>query len=260
MKKLIIIAFLISGCVVAVICYNRCQTSRYDELGGDRCPKCESTNVGRDGSFTIVYRQPVNGYKVKAVAKLAESDVDIISADLTFTKDGQSFTLYTECFGDTVFCKGRQDRQEENLQIFRKYKGKTVEADYHEYQEEGLTFPVYTPFFFKDMDFDGIEELVIVHYSMAVRYHNGYDVYRIVKGKPFRIDYPPYDSGEYIHFGMTDYPEFDYKAKTISCPYPEGETIGSGRTVYGVSKTRKDTVVVNGKKHLFNHMEVIEEV
>ena len=31
----------------------------------------------------------------------------------------------------------------------------------------------------------------------------------------------------------------------------------AGRTIYGVSKKHKDTVVVNGKKHLFNHMEVI---
>jgi len=59
---------------------------------------------------------------------------------------------------------------------------------------------------------------------------------------------------------MTDYPEFDYKKKTISCPYPEGELKWIGRTVYGISKRRKDTVVVNGMKHLFNHMEVIEEM
>jgi len=58
---------------------------------------------------------------------------------------------------------------------------------------------------------------------------------------------------------MTDYPEIDYKKKTISCPYPEGEMTRAGCTVYGVSKTRKDTVVLNGKKHLFNHMEVIQE-
>ena len=121
--------------------------------------------------------------------------------------------------------------------------------------------PMYTPFFFMDLDFDGIKELVIVHHSMAVRFHDGYDIYRIVEGQPVLIDYPPYnDNKEYWGFGMTDYPEFDYKKKTISCPYPEGELTWTGRTIYGVSKTRKDTVVVNGKKHLFNHMEVIKEI
>ena len=33
-----------------------------------------------------------------------------------------------------------------------------------------------------------------------------------------------------------------------------------GRTIYGVSMTKKDTVAVNGKDHYFNHLEAIEEV
>ena len=107
-------------------------------------------------------------------------------------------------------------------------------------------------FFFKDDLFWGVKHR---------HYHNGYDIYRIVDGKPVLIDYPPYnDNMEYWGFGMTDYPEFDYKKKTISCPYPEGEITWMGRTIYGVSKTRKDTVVVNGRKHYFNHMEVIVEI
>ena len=212
-------------------------------------------------SFTIVYRQPVNGYKVTAVAKLAESDVDIISADLTFTKGGKPFTLHTQCFGDTLFCKGRLDFQSENPELFRKYRGKTVEADYHMSKNEGQLMPIYTPFFFMDLDFDGIEELVIVHNSMAVRYHDGYDVYRIVEGRPVLIDYPPYhDNMECWDFGMTDYPKFDYKKKTISCPYPEGEMKYAGRVIYGISKKQKDTVVIEGRKHLFNHMEIIDEI
>ncbi len=102
--------------------------------------------------------------------------------------------------------------------------------------------PMYTPFFFRDLDFDGIEELVIVHHSMAVRFHDGYDVYRIVEGEPFLLDYPPYSIGiEDDGFGMTDYPEFDYKKKTIDCPYPEGPGgMGyMGRTIYGISKKTK---------------------
>jgi len=212
-------------------------------------------------SFVVVYRQPVNGYNVKGAAKLDVSDVDIISADLTFTKGKQSFTLHTQCYGDTAFCNGRVDYEIENPKLFRKYKNKTIEADYHLYRVKRCLMPMYTPFFFMDLDFDGIEELVIVHQSMGVRYHDGYDVYRIVEGRPVLINYPPYnDWREVCGFGMTDYPEFDYKKKTISCPYPEGELTWAGRTIYGISKTRKDTVVVNGKKHLFNHMEVIKEI
>ena len=230
-----------------------------------RIPKefADSLKVDRysKDSILVVYRQPVNGYKVKAIAKLAVSDVDIISADFTFTKGGQSFKLHTQCFGDTAFCKGRLDFQFENPKLFKKYKNKTIKANYHYYKDEDQLMPMYTPFFFMDLDFDGKEELVIVHKSMAVRYHDGYDVYRIVEGRPVLIDYPPYnDNKDYWGFGMTDYPEFDYKKKTISCPYPEGELKWAGRTVYGISKKHKDTVVVYGKKHLFNHMEVIKEI
>jgi hypothetical protein len=212
-------------------------------------------------SFIVAYRQLANGYRVKAVAKFAVSDVDIISADLTFTKGAQSFRFHTLCFGDTAFCKGRIDYKFENPKLFRKYKNKTIEANYHLHRVKGCQMPMYTPFFFMDLDFDSIEELVIVHKSMAVRYHDGYDVYRIVDGEPVLINYPPYNNDkEEWGFGMTDYPEFDFKKKTISCPYPEGEMKYAGHIIYGVSKKEKDTVVVNAKKHLFNHMEVVKVV
>ena len=219
-----------------------------------------SDYLNANDSFTVVYRQPVNGYHVEAVLKMGVSDFMILEAAITFEKGGKAFTLQTSCFGDTIFCKGRLDFDEENPKTFKKYRGKTIYADYHENREKDYTMPVYTPFFFMDLDFDGIEELVIVHHSMAVRYHDGYNVYRIVEGKPFLIDYPPYKSGKYDDFGMTDYPKFDFKHKTISCPYPEGEMKYDGRTIYGVSKNKKDIVVVNGRKHFFNHLEPIKEI
>jgi len=220
----------------------------------------DSYSIGND-SFTVVYRQPVKGYKVAAILKPSNYDYFVSSADITFTKEGKSFTLHTECFGDTVFCKGRYDNDHENSKIFRKYRNKTVNADYHVTIDNNRSMPYYTPFFFKDMDFDGKEELVIVHYSWGVRFHDGYDIYRIVEGEPFLIDYPPYnDNVKFWGFGMTDYPEFDYKKKTISCPSPEGEMTYGKRIIYGVSKKKKDIVVVNGRKHYFNHMVVIKEI
>ena len=211
-------------------------------------------------SFTVVYRQPVNGYNVKAVVKIGESDFFIMKAAITFEKEGKAFTLNTSCFGDSIFSRGRLDFDEENPKILKKYRGKTIYANYHATEVDWKNMIDNTPFFFKDMDFDGVKELVIVHHSMAVRYHDGYDVYRIVDGEPVLIDYPPYKSGEYDDFGMTDYPKFDYKHKTISCPYPEGEMKYIGQTIFGISKKQKDTVVVNGKKYLFNHLEPIKEI
>ena len=221
----------------------------------------QMSDVNWNDSFIVVYRQPVNGYMVKAIAKLASSDVPIISANLIFEKDGKSFTLHTQCFGDTVYSKGRLDYDEENTEIFRRLRFKTIQADYHEYKEKGRLMSIYTPFFFRDLDFDGLEELVIVHHSMGVRFCDGYDIYRIVEGEPFLINHSPYnDNVEDWGFGLTDYPKFDLKKKTISCPYPEGEIKYDGCTIYGVGKKQKDTVTVNGRKHLFNHMEVIKEI
>jgi hypothetical protein len=213
-------------------------------------------------SFAVVYRQPVNGYKVSALLKTNEFSV--LTADITFEKNGEVFTLSSQSFGDTVFNKGWWGELGDNDSIIQKYRNQTIVADYNKNTEKGRDkSPMlpWTPFFFKDLDFDGVDEIVIVHYTHAVRNHSGFDVYRIVEGKPYLIDYPPYYNKERCDdYGMTDYPEFDYKKKTISCPYPEGELTWAGRTVYGISKKQKDTVIVNGKKHYFNHLEPISEI
>lgn len=209
-------------------------------------------------SFIVDYRQVVNGYKVKAVVKMSSYDTNC--ADITFAKNGKSFTLSTTSFGDSLFNKGGWDMDGTNEDIMKKYSNKTVEADYHSTKVDWKYEQDETPFFFKDMDFDGVNELVIVHYRAAVRNHDGYDVYRIVDGEPVLINYPPYKAGD--DFGMTDYPEFDFKKKTITCPYPEGP--GGlpyiGQIIYGISKKQKDTVMVNGRRHLFNHIEKIKEI
>ena len=233
-------------CLLLAACQRQVATETKDDMSAQA------------DSFVVVYRQLVNGYRVKAVVKTGEYGVN--EANMTFTKDGESFTLNTTSFGDSVFNKGGWGMDGTNDKLIEKYRGKTVEADYHKYRYEDNTMFDDTPFFFLDLDFDGLEELVIVHLSMAVRNHSGYDVYRIVGRKPVLIDYPPYRSGCYSYLGMTDYPTFDYHLKTIDCPYPEGELRWDGHTIYGISKTRKDTVVVNGRSYLFNHLEVIEDV
>lgn len=75
---------------------------------------------------------------------------------------------------------------------------------------------------------------------MGVRYHDDYDIYRIVEEKPVLINYLPYnDNVEDWGFGMTDYPEFDFNKKTISCPDPEGSggLPYEGRIIYGIMGT-----------------------
>lgn len=206
-------------------------------------------------SFTVVYRQPVNGFHAKAVIKADKYNIN--QADITFTKNGKSFTLHTTSFADSTFNHGGWGMDDgRNSNIMKKYRYKVIKTDYHATNDNRGNMLSDTPFFFKDMDFDGTKELVIVHYSIAVKNHDEYDIYRMVEDKPVLIDYAPYKTD----FRMTDYPEFDYKKKTIDCPYPEGTIKWEGHNIYGVSKKRKDTVVVNGRKHLFNHIELIREI
>lgn len=251
MKKIIALAVLL----LLVLAY--CQSQKSGRDTGNYWD--EYSDIIND-SFIVRYNQPVNGYNVEAIVKLGFDDFwDILSADLTFTKDGKSFTLHTRCFGDSAYSKGKAVYN--NSDVLRRYKNKIFNADYHDYRKQDEPMRIYAPFFFKDMDFDGIEELVIVHHTLGVNHHDGYDVYRIVEGEPVLIDYSQYnDNYRSWRFGMTDYPEYDYKKKTISCPYPEGELTWKGRIIYGISKNQKDTVVVNGIMHLFNHLEEIEEI
>ena len=252
--KLVAISF-IAVLIIALGCYLL-------EANNGNGEYLDQENVESSDYFTVVYRQPVNGYQVKAFVRWNDcGDFYVLPADIVFSKDDKSFTLHTECFGDTVYSKGRL-HNEENMDLRKRYMSKTLDADYIYNKNEDETMSVDTPFFFMDLDFDGVDELVIVHYSMAVRYHSGYSVYRIVDGEPVLLNYPPYYTDPNEKYGMTDYPEFDYNQKTISCTYPEGN--GGypyvGRITYGVSKTEKDTVIVNGKKHFFNHIEPVEEI
>lgn len=202
-------------------------------------------------SFVVKYRQKVHGYKVKAVVRCDAMDM-ANEAKIYFTKGNKTFMLYSSSFGDTCFNKGYFDSNYENEPIVDKYRGKTIVSDYKIVKETGDFYPESAPFFFQDLDFDGIAELVIPHKGTAVKYHDCYDIYRIIENTPILIDYEPYKN-------MTDYPEFDFKTKTISCPYPEGSMRYDGITTYGVSKTQKDVILVNGKKHYLNKIVIIRD-
>ena len=220
--------------------------------------RAASLNLSGNDSFNVFYRKPINGYTVKAVVK--QGAYPFNSADITFIKNKKQFTLHSLSFGDTLYNKVFPVTYKNNDKVMQQYRNKSFYSEYCENRMDDEVMLGLTPFFFKDLDFDGVDELIIVHLAMEVRNHSGFDVYRIVDGEPVLIDYPPYKNGD--DFGMTDYPEFDFTNKTISCPYPEGPGgLGyEGRTIYGISKKQKDTVIVNRRKHYFNHMEIIKEI
>ena len=95
MKKIIALAVLL----LLVLAY--CQSQKSERDTGNYWD--EYSDIIND-SFIVRYNQPVNGYNVEAIVKLGFDDLwDILSADLTFTKDGKSFTLHTKCFGDSAY-------------------------------------------------------------------------------------------------------------------------------------------------------------
>ncbi len=107
MKKIVsVIALLL---LMMVSCH-RHPESIVKEINTVATDSIETTDhINWDDSFTVVYRQPVNGYQVKVIVKPEESDVLIMKANISFEKSGKAFTLHTSCFGDTLFCKGRFD-------------------------------------------------------------------------------------------------------------------------------------------------------
>ena len=76
------------------------------------------TSINENDSFIVVYRQPVNGYKVKAVVRLSYYDNNC--ADITFVKNGKSFTLSTISYGDSLFNKGGWGMDDTNEDIIKK--------------------------------------------------------------------------------------------------------------------------------------------
>ncbi|MBO6255397.1 MAG: hypothetical protein J6O49_17425, partial [Bacteroidaceae bacterium] len=127
--KFLAIAF-IAILVLSLACY--LLESRNEDEQQLELDDTEVLNWGvKSTEYSIVnYRQRVNGYKVEAVLRWNDwGDFYQIPADLKFTKDDKSFTLHTECFGDTVYSKGRLNYMG-NLDLIKENRFKTIDADY----------------------------------------------------------------------------------------------------------------------------------
>jgi len=131
------------------------------------CNNGARKNVGEENkaktaedSFTVVYSKPVKEFKVRAVLKPYETDMLIMKAAITFEKDGKQFTLKTSCYGDTAFCKGRLDYEDDNAKFLNKYRNKTVKADYNEANKCCDVTTIY--------NIDEKEDLVTVHSTTTI--------------------------------------------------------------------------------------------
>ena len=160
-------------------------------------------SISADSIIFIEYRQEVSGYKVKIVFKRPYDDLDIGRAHLYFSKPGHSFVVYCDCFAD----------RELNVDVLDKVRvGETVYLDYIAPQRDEY-LSNNSPFYFKDMDFDGEDELVVNNIGMGSRGHNTYNVFKVFGvEKPLQLVGPPF----YETCAITDYNvEYEPKSKCV---------------------------------------------
>lgn len=164
------------------------------------------------------YRQKVNGYRVVIEYK-PSYDLDYGEAILCFSKKGHSFKVYCNCFSDEHLAANdypyRRIRNTINLSKIK--PGKHIYLDYTK-PKKGEYFSSSSPFYFKNMDYDGEEELVINNIGLGTKNHNTYDVFKVFNvEKPLRLIGRPFTDDPYTKNGykITDY-NVEYEPKTQS--------------------------------------------
>ena len=147
----------------------------------------------------LQYRQRVNRYCVKVDYKRSYYDLDIGRAVLHFSKPGHAFQVYCDAFSD-----------EKLSSIDSSMVGKTIYLDYVPPKKDEY-LSSRSPFYFKDMDYDGEDELVVNNLSMGSRGYNTYDVFKVLHvEKPLRLQGLPFTDGLYK---ITNY-NVEYEPKT----------------------------------------------
>lgn len=147
--------------------------------------------------YHVRYDKPINGYTVTAVIEPYE-DADWGPAVLTFTKGDISFSVYVDSFTKEGFSlKGYDASEEIVLQYVPKPKGEML------YDKE--------PFFFTDIDYDGVDEILVLEPGGGVHGVNAYLI--------FEKDGTQREDGPFKEFD--GHVEFDAKNKTITRYYYE---------------------------------------
>ena len=167
-----------------------------------------------DEIIHLHYKQKVKGYEVSVDFVQSYNDLNFGKSILRFTKPDHSFQVYCDAFSDeqliaddTPYVKGQKAINLTNLKpganVFLNYSKPKM----NEYLSSS------SPFYFKDMDFDGEDELVINNLQMGSRGYNTYDIFKVFGvDKPLRLMGLPFNDGEYK---ITNY-NVEYEPKTLS--------------------------------------------
>ena len=172
----------------------------------------------KDGMIFLHYTQEVHGYRVWVEFIQTYGDLNFGKSILHFTKPGHSFEVYCDAFGD---------RQLVSKDYYNNVKIDGVKmidlADIKAGQNVNLTYispepedylSRNSPFYFKDMDFDGEEELVVNNMTSGARGYNEYDIFKVFGvEKPLRLMGRPFNDSNYK---ITDYNvEYEPETQTV---------------------------------------------
>lgn len=160
------------------------------------------------------YRQKVNGYKVCVDFIHQYIDHNPGEAILKFTKANHSFHVYCDAFSDAQLIADDTPyvKSQKAINLTKLKPGANIYLNYARPQKNEY-LSSSSPFYFKDMDFDGEDELVVNNLKMGARGYNTYDVFKVFGvDKPLRLIGLPFTDGSYK---ITNY-NVEYEPKTLT--------------------------------------------
>lgn len=132
------------------------------------------------------YRQTIAGYKVNV--KWIPYDPIGGKAWITFTDSTTKFTIATYDYSDPFFEQFLD--QYDPMDTLRTLHNKKLTLDY---DFPTSKFPTTSTFFFLDVDFDNIKELIMVGNEAAPRGHDIWTAYKIIDGQALKMTESPFD-------------------------------------------------------------------
>ena len=203
-----------------------------------------------DEIIHLHYKQKVKGYKVSVDFVQSYSDLNFGKSIFRFNKPDHSFQVYCDAFSDEQLITDDTpyEKSQKTINLATLKPGANIYLNYVK-PKSGEYLSDSSPFYFKDMDFDGEDELVINNLEMGSRGYNTYDIFKVLGlDSPLRLMGLPFNNGEYK---ITNY-NVEYEPKTHSILDKRYD----GFTAYGLYRYK--SIPANGKKGL-SRVFILEE-
>lgn len=195
-----------------------------------------------DEIIHLHYKQKVKGYKVSVDFVQSYSDLNFGKSIFRFNKPDHSFQVYCDAFSDEQLITDDTpyEKSQKAINLATLKPGANIYLNYVK-PKSGEYLSDSSPFYFKDMDFDGEDELVINNLEMGSRGYNTYDIFKVLGlDSPLRLMGLPFNNGEYK---ITNY-NVEYEPKTHSILDKRYD----GFTAYGLYRYK--AIPANGKNGL----------